>query len=396
MTIPERSGPAELSLAAMGAVRLEERPLRDQPLSVRTFSRPYAPFHDTYQSYYHEALRRHCLATGGNFHLVELSRLPRLAKALRRAQDRGVYATMRLPALSGLSDRVADRLELPIATPTGTFQVSTGQYLVSTRRGTYRVCIDAADAPEVQSAELLEWSDVHFKTNFWAEVRYPDHVQPLPNADPLVLPRLAQLRALRGENKEFELCAVIRVWAGESTEHNIRVLEAIAGVTCSKFVLAVVFPDAPEYIHRRLRRAGIAASTGLPAKALWRVMSRSRINVIRLGVHYCVPWRLTGALASGACVVLDRPPLSVWPQPLLEGTNYLNLALQVTPSRSIAGDAEYDAVASRLADWLRQPELIQKVASANADYFDRILDPTSLGRYIARSIEAVPPARATS
>ena len=32
----------------------------------------------------------------------------------------------------------------------------------------------------------------------------------------------------------------------------------------------------------------------------------ARLNVIRLGMHYCIPWRVTGALAIGSCIVLDR------------------------------------------------------------------------------------------
>ena len=362
----------------------------DRPgkLSVRTFSRPYAPFHDRYQEYYRASLQEYCEAVGGEFQLVHLARLPRLLAALRTARDRGYYEGLGLARVGKAIDRVADHLDKPTITPSGVFDTITGQYVLTTSEGQeHKVCVDAADSPEIASQELCEFSDIYFKTNFWPSAAYPSNVSPLVNADPLVLDRIRDLRSLRHSPKEFDVCAIAHVWDGEGVEHNIRLLKAIVDANCDTFVLGVVF-GRDERILDLLRRAGIpAASRGLKASDLWRKTARSRLNVVRLGVHYCVPWRVTGSLAVGSCLVLDRPPFSVWPQPLLDGVNYLSLQLDVGPGAPVAPQHQYDHVRARIEDWLRQPERIDTIAQANGEYFDEFLEPRRVGAEIVRVVQ---------
>lgn len=354
--------------------------------SLLAFIRPYEPFHDVYQKYYQEGLRRHCQVVGIDFRVKSLSPFPRLLGALRHARDRSFVA--RLPGANRVLDLVGNMVEGPMRTPSGFFQTITGQYLLyAPSRREYRFCIDAADSHEIASEELREWSDVYFKTNFWPSADYAQNVMPLANVDPLVLGRIPGLRRYRQMERDLDLCFVVRVWGGrderEGIEHNLRLLRAVSRARCRKFVLAVVRTGDVEDIFRSLRREGISATTrGLSAKELWRLTGRARLNVIRLGLHYCVPWRVTGALAMGSCLVLDRTPLSRWPEPLVAERNYLTLGTTVGPQTPVAAANEYEEIPERIERWLADPALRTQVELANADYFDGFLDPERLGAQI--------------
>jgi hypothetical protein len=291
--------------------------------------------------------------------------------------------------MASIVDRLADRLDRPIATPSGIFHTIVGQYVITTARGgKHRICIDAADSHELVSQDLCEWSNIYFKTNFSPSAAYPSNVFPLLNADPLVLKRLRNLRSNRGISKEFDVCAVIRIWDGEGVEHNIRLLKALLDARCKKFVLAILSAGEGDHILRYLRKARIPATTqGLKSRELWRKTASSTLNVVRLGVHYCVPWRVTGSLAMGSCLVLDRPPLSAWPQPLLEGVNYLSLGLDVAPGTPVAPQDRYDEVSGLIEDWLSKPEPIERIARSNGEYFDRFAEPQRVGAHIMQVVE---------
>ena len=281
--------------------------------SIQAFTRSFAPFHDDYQAYYHESLRRHCRGIGVDFRVASLSRFPGFLRTLRRVQEVG--ARRHLGWAAPYIDRLGRRLEGPVDPPSTFFHDITGQYLAMTRRGSrYHFCIDASDYPEPGSENLVRWSDIYFKTNLWSSRSYPANVVPLINCDPTILPDIVKLRALRRIDKEFDLCFIVRVWGGrdgiEGIEHNLRLLEAVNRVKCKKFVLAVLVMGDRDRDSRFLSRLGVPWTTkNVKARDLWRVTAKSRLNILRLGVHYCVPWRMTGALAIGSCVVLDRTPL---------------------------------------------------------------------------------------
>ena len=84
-------------------------------------------------------------------------------------------------------------------------------------------------------------------------------------------------------------------------------------------------------------RQGIAWTTDpLPLFDLWRLSAQSRLNVLRLGMHHCVPWRMMDVLAMGGCPVLDCDPYTLWPQPLERNQNYLSLDAAPPPGESLA------------------------------------------------------------
>jgi hypothetical protein len=186
----------------------------------------------------------------------------------------------------------------------------------------------------------------------------------------------------------------VRVWGGRDglggIEHNLRLFEAVNRARCRSLLLAVlVLGDVAEY-ERRLRRAGIPATVkSVPAAELWRLTARSRLNILRLGVHDCIPWRMAGALAVGSCVVLDQPPRAQWYEPLRPGVNFFDLGV-VTGHDGVAPDAAYAAVPEKLETWLTDPQAIDAIARSNAAYFDRYVEPD------ASASTSWPPSRAGS
>jgi hypothetical protein len=362
-------------------------------LQVRAFQRPYDPYHDRYQRYYAEGLRLYCSTVDGEFRTTVMSRFPRVVRALKLVRERRLAKRLRVPQLEPVIDAVANVFEGPADTPSGYFDDVAGQYLAFLPDGeVHRFTIDARDSHELGSDDLCAWSDVYFKTNYWPTVEYPDNVFPLFNLDPLVLPEIDRLRARRDAPKRVDLTFVVRIWGGitdesEGIEHNLRLLEAVTRARCTKHVLAVLVAGDVPKIRRRLDRLGIpSTSRDIKSEELWRLTAQSRLNVFRLGIHYCVPWRMTGSLAIGSCVVLDRPPFSLWPEPLRENVNFLSLGTMVGPGVPLAAADEYDEIPARIESWLSQPSHLADVARANAKYFDRHLDPAHLGAHIMRIV----------
>jgi hypothetical protein len=124
----------------------------------------------------------------------------------------------------------------------------------------------------------------------------------------------------------------------------------------------------------------------LTQRELWETMARSRLNVIRLGLHDCIPWRMAGALAIGACVALDQAPQPRWPEPLREHLNFLDLGA-ATDQAPVATEASYEHVPEKVEGWLRESETFGQIARANASYFDRYGDPPAVGASI---LDAIP------
>lgn len=239
---------------------------------------------------------------------------------------------------------------------------------------------------------MLAWSDVYLKTNYWPTVAYSPKVQPFVNADPLVIPQLDTFRAYRSLPKEYDVSMVVRVWGGrdevEGVEHNLRLLEAVSRARCSKFLYAYLVAGDIGAATRRLERLGIPCGVDpLPPRRLWRISAASRLNVIRLGMHYCIPWRVTGALAIGSAIVLDRAPLTRWPEPLEDRVNYLALGTVTGVDRPLATDAQYDAIPSAIEGWLADGELASRIGRNNGAYYDWLVDPERVGEQIVAAAE---------
>jgi hypothetical protein len=358
--------------------------------AIEAFTRPYDYYYDRYQRYYRAGLRAACRTRGIRFVERPTTRAPWLTRPLRRVRDR---VLIRVPGgrAARMADELAHRIEGEPAMPAGLFRAPIGQYLVDLGDGRRaNVCIDAADYPDADP-DLVEWSDVYFKANLWPTRHYPADVVPLVNGDPLILPRMGALRAHRETPKEFDVCFIARVWGGrdevEGVEHTLRLLEGLNRARARKVLLGYLVAGDIEAAERRLRGCGIPTTTRpVKPRMLWDLMARSRLNVIRLGMHHCLPWRVAGALAMGACIVLDQHPLSAWPAPLTEGANYLTLAAD-TSTRATAPVERYEEIPAQIEAWLADEPRLRSIAANNAEYFDRHAHPRRVGEAILDTVE---------
>jgi hypothetical protein len=117
------------------------------------------------------------------------------------------------------------------------------------------------------------------------------------------------------------------------------------------------------------------------------VTARSRLNILRLGVHDCIPWRMAGSLAVGSCVVLDQPLRAQWHEPLRAGVNFFDLGV-VPGHDGVAPDDAYAAVPEKLESWLADADAIDAVARRDAAYFDRYVEPERVGEHILAAVKS--------
>jgi len=254
------------------------------------------------------------------------------------------------------------------------------------------MCVDSHDSGDINSQELALRSDVYLKTNYWPTIHYADNVIPFFNCNPLLLENLAMLRPLRGQRQEFDISFIVRVWGGknevEGNEHCLRLLEAVAKVRAEKYLLAYLVGGDIKEMSSRLRQASIPFTTEpIPRRKLWEITARSKLTILRLGMHHCVPWRMSDVLALGACTVLDQPPKTVWPVPLVEGTHFLSLDVQTTTAQSVASDVQYEFIPDVLENYLTKDRQRSEMSRAAVKYFEDCLDPKSVGQRMCEAVE---------
>jgi hypothetical protein len=268
-----------------------------------------------------------------------------------------------------------------------------GEYFFSLEDGQkIRMCVDSHDSGDVNSQELALGSDVYLKTNYWPTMHYADNVIPFFNCNPNLLESLDTLRPLRGQRQEFDISFIVRVWGGknevEGNEHCLRLLEAVAKARAKKYLLAYLVGGDIKEMSSRLRQSGIPFTTEpIPRRKLWEMTARSKLTIVRLGMHHCVPWRMSDVLALGACTVLDQLPKTVWPVPLVEGTHFLSLDAETTTAQSVASDAQYAIIPEVLENYLTKHEQRSEMSRAAVKYFEDCLDPKSIGRRICESVQ---------
>jgi len=365
--------------------------------SITVFLRPYDDGHRRYSVYYYEGMRRYLASTGGAYEPVSIGNHPDVIAALCRF--RNLYRLRplfdRVPWLGSATDRLASLIEGEPRLPGGVQTPRVLQFLAAQEGGqTLRVCVDPADDGGSLEHAALDWSDVYFKTNYWPTLVYPPKVRPLVNADGSVLPRLGALRQRRSARTQYDVCMVVRVWGGkdevEGVEHNLRLIEAISRARCSKFLYAYLVAGDIRAAAKRLESQGIPCGTApLPPVKLWDVTAASRLNVIRLGMHYCIPWRVTGALAIGSAIVLDRAPLSRWPEPLTPGVHYVDLGVETGKEQPLAPDRQYAAIPGKIEAWLADTGLSTRLAKNSADYFDHHAAPERVGEYLVKTVSRI-------
>jgi len=323
-----------------------------------------------------------------------VSRFPRTLRLLGTLRDS--YRLQRVIPYQRMFQKVVDviakRIERASIAPSCLFNGAVGQYLFETSEGgEHAVCIDTWDSGEIPSQELLERSDLYFKTNFWGSKSYPEKVIPIVNGNPLVLNDIPKLCSLRNVKKEYDLCLIVRVYTrtsgDEVVEHNLRILEEVSKVDCRKFILAYLTEDKVDSVARRLDEKNIPwVKNPMPIGELWRISSQSWLNIIRLGIYYCVPWRMIDLLAMGACPVLDRSPFTIWPEPLLEMRHFLSLNIAIGPGRWIAPPEDYARIPATIEQWLKDLKALDEISKCNSHYFDDHAEPQKVGEYIVKKV----------
>jgi hypothetical protein len=368
--------------------------LTDQQLAaVVANTYPYDLWHDRYQEYYQTGLRQYLRLCGSDLRVSHHTPFPTFLKRLRRVRDastlRRLFKRGAVPFGHSL-DWVARHMgaqHTPAASLVGEYSFLLNS---SCRK---KLCIDGHDSGAINSPALLDGSDVYLKTNYWKDHEYDPRVRPFYVCNPIVLPHLSQLTAMRGLPPVFDLCFVVRVWGGptgiEGVEHCMRLLEAVAKVRAKKFLLAELLIGDTAAQARRLRLSGIPTTTRrIDLQRLWQVTARSRLNISRLGNHHCMSWRMTDLLALGACTVLDQHPKTLWPVPLLPDHHYFSLDATTSNADPVAADWNYAVIPERLEELLGQRHVYEDTRRFSAEYFDHHLHPLQVGHQIHEIVQA--------
>jgi hypothetical protein len=357
---------------------------------VDAYAFPYDCWHDRYQEYYHKAFALYLRSIGKKFQLISRTHFPALLKLLRHVRDASQLQSL-LGKYSEMLKEHVDRMAWHIGGQYRPYAPLVGEYqfcLDDDRRVT--MCIDSHDSPEITSPALLEACDVYVKTHCSRGVGYDKRVVPFFNCNPVVIPYLAKLRAMRKQPPVFDICFIARVWGGkketEGIEHCMRLLESVAKVRAKKFMLAELVTGDRSEQARRLRSSGVPTTTErVNLKLLWEMTAKSRLNISRLGNHHCMSWRMTDLLVLGACSVLDQHPKAICPVPFLHGQHYYSLDATTSNDEPVAPLDHYTVIPEMLEELLAKPALIEEIKRESARYFDHYLDPIQIGRQLCNT-----------
>ncbi len=357
------------------------------PSAVVANTFPYDQWHDRYQEYYQTGLKQYLHSQGVDLRFLSRTHFPTFLKVLRRVRDASTLRQV-LRSHSGTMGEYLDWVARHIGAQHTPSASLVGEYLfwLDALRSA-KVCIDTHDSGTINSPSLLEGCDIYLKTNYWKGYDYDPRVRPFYVCNPVVLPHIDELKAMRRQPPVFDLCFLVRVWGGqtgmEGIEHCMRLLEAVAKVRAKKFLLAELLIGDTDAQARRLGMSGIPTTTrrfGL--KQLWQVTAQSRLNVTRLGNHHCMSWRMTDLLALGACTVLDQHPKTLWPAPFVAHQHYYSLNATTSNEEPVAPDSYYAMIPEMVEELLAQRELQEDIRRHSAEYFDHYLRPIRIGAQI--------------
>jgi hypothetical protein len=291
----------------------------------------------------------------------------------------GSWLARRAPTVD-LKIRIAYRLAR------GPDQAHAGRYVADLDGRPVRFVVDAHDGRAVFDEEALAWSEVYFKANRWPGDDYDPRVRPIVNGNGLLdRGKIEALRRLREAPKEVDVAYVSNVWGGR--EHSLRVFERLAGLDCTKDLLAIFPrgfpPEEDEANMARLRAAGIPVTREpVPPDELWRRLVRARVVPLRAGKHLCFSWRTIDLLGMGACIVFDALPPPRWPVPLEAGRHVADCGIARPDDTEPAAEEEYDKLAPAIEALLADETRAAELRSAAAAYFDEHAAPGRVADYV--------------
>jgi len=271
-----------------------------------------------------------------------------------------------------------------------------GQYIFELKNGkNIKVAIDAHDHRNIRSQEILNWSDLYFKSNYWPSVAYPHKVRPIVNGNGMLTPeRIDFLKSLRGHKKTFDFIFIAQIWAGgdANVEHNLRLFENLAKVDCQSKILAVFsgFKESDDDYKNyttRLSKAGVNFSMNhISYHDLMVSSAQSKCVFIRAGVSSCIPWRMLDMLCLGSSLILDHSPFPSWPYPLNENEHFFNMGLQIGKDCSPAAETQYLQIPLKLMHILNNLDGQKKIHRHNTRYFDAHAAPQRVAEYILKTV----------
>lgn len=363
---------------------------------VVVFSRPRDYWYESLQKYYRASIERYIKSIDSAIKVVPVGKRANIIGICSSYHYHQILSILKhkAPMLAKWLEILTNKLEGDVLPPSGLFDSGIGQYLIGRgNKKEFKVCIDTMDSGNYIHDGLMGWCDFYFKTNFFRQGQYPHGVIPLFNCNPLILNSLDRLKELRITEKQYDICFIVRLWGGTDElggiEHNLRLLEEVSKIDCKKFLLAVLVSGEKKNYEKRLKESGVMCTTKLmDISRLWKISALSKLNIIRLGMHYCIPWRMSDMLAMGATVVLDRSPLTAWPSPLVKNRDFLDLECDVSIGRSLASETCYKNIGQKIEMWRQDSDLIETISKNSAEYFDRWLEPLAVGRYIVETVLA--------
>ena len=367
--------------------------MRFNPKVINNFQSnlfPYDHYYTLYQSYYKEAIQ--CYLSDFNIKVIEhnVAHFPKLLQKIGHLRaSRKIRQS--LGPLTSLVKFGADGLAWSLGVRQNPLSSLVGEYSFNSSNRQIKLCIDSADSGKIDHFSFLNNNDIYLKTNYASDGYYDKKVIPFFNCNPLVLPHIKTLRSMRNMQTQYDICFIVRVWGGrneiEGIEHCIRLLEGIKKARCNKFVLAYLVAGNTTKLADRLRQNGIPSTTRpIPYQQLCKISAQSRLNIIRLGMFQCVPWRMTDLLALGARIVFDQNIKTIWPVPLELAQNYFSLYATTTIDQPIASDDCYKDIPDRLEFYLSNEFATRTMTKINAEYFDNHLAPKPVGKKICEIV----------
>lgn len=163
--------------------------------------------------------------------------------------------------------------------------------------------------------------------------------------------------------------------------------EALSKLDCRKYLYAILVQESDKQYANRLANAGARCGfEPVPLENLWKLLSRTRLVVVRAGKHLCIPWGMIERLAMGPCVLVDSDPFPQWPVPLERDRNYLSLGIARPVDTSPGPLEQYERIPDIVSAILCDTELQEEVRRNNARYFDKHASPIAVGEYIVRTL----------
>ena len=363
---------------------------------LQAFSNPAGDYlREGVQEYFREGFRTCLERYGGTYTHRPMYRLPGLVRRLGLVREsrkaRSLIGVSRLDRLTALLVRIVGGA--PRFAP-ARYSATINQYRLTLDNGKERsFCIDVADSPTIECQDLLDSSVAYFKTNFDARGGYPAHVFPLFNVGPGMIETLRRVPELRTRSKDYDLSFIVRVWGGtneiDGIEHNLRLIEALSRVKCSKFFHVFLIAGDTRRIAERLEAQGIRCSNRpLPPEQCVEIAAKSRLSVVRHAIHSSIPWSTVEKMAVGSCVLLDHEPSMRWHVPLVRNRNFLCMDTDVDRETLVSTEKAYAALPRTVEGLLSDRRLVEEIGRNSAAYFDAQLSPEKAAEYILSTLLA--------